>query len=236
MLCRRVVGRLSPLARAPRSLRPLPLPIRREYALARGPSSNDPFANGTNAYYADEMYRLWKEDPKSVHTSWNVYFSGLDKGLPSYQAFQPPPTTLPPPADGAPALHAGGGAELDDHLKVRHFSPLVAYFSFCLFCPTQVQLLVRAYQVRGHHMAELDPLGILDADLADVRPPELELSRYGFTERDLDKDITLGPGILPHFATEEHRSMKLRDIIKVLRRMYCTSIFSNFRSRHLSTC
>ena len=47
-----------------------------------------------------------------------------------------------------------------------------------------MQLLVRAYQVRGHHVAEqpeLDPLGILDADLADVKPPELELSRYGFT-------------------------------------------------------
>jgi 2-oxoglutarate dehydrogenase E1 component len=68
------------------------------------------------------MYRLWKEDPKSVHPSWNVYFSGLDKGLPSYKAFTPPPTTLPPPADGAPALHAGGGAELDDHLKARFFS------------------------------------------------------------------------------------------------------------------
>lgn len=98
-----------------------------------------------------------------------------------------------------------------------------------LILDTQVQLLVRAYQVRGHHVAELDPLGILDTDLADVRPPELELSRYGFTERDLDKDITLGPGILPHFATEENKTMKLRDIIKTLKRIYCASvaIFSN---------
>jgi hypothetical protein len=81
--------------------------------------------------------------------------------------------------------------------------------------------LVRAYQVRGHHVAELDPLGILDADLADVHPPELELSRYGFTERDLDKQIALGPGILPHFATEDRKSMSLRDIIKTLKRIYC---------------
>jgi len=153
------------------------------------------------------MYRLWKQDPKSVHPSWNVYFSGLDKGLSSPQAFQPPPTTsthLPHPADGAPALHAGHGGELDDHLKV--------------------QLLVRAYQVRGHHVAELDPLGILDADLADVQPPELELSRYGFTDRDLDKDITLGPGILPHFATEENKTMKLREIIKLCKRIYCGAL------------
>ncbi|KAF7967902.1 hypothetical protein HWV62_32577 [Athelia sp. TMB] len=171
---------------------------------ANPPSPNDPFANGTNAYYAEEMYRHWKQDPESVHASWNVYFSGLEKGLPSAQAFTPPPSVLPPPADGAPALHTGGGAELDDHLKT--------------------QLLVRAYQVRGHHVAELDPLGILDADLADTYPPELELSRYGFTERDLDKQITLGPGILPHFATSSRKSMALREIIKLCQRIYCGAV------------
>ena len=85
----------------------------------------------------------------------------------------------------------------------------------------KVQLLVRAYQVRGHHVAQLDPLGILDADLADVKPPELELSRYGFTEKDLDKDITLGPGILPHFATDGKSTMKLKDIIGLCKRIYC---------------
>jgi 2-oxoglutarate dehydrogenase E1 component len=75
--------------------------------------------------------------------------------------------------------------------------------------------------VRGHHVADLDPLGILDADLADTQPPELELSRYGFTERDLDKDISLGPGILPHFATEDRKTMKLREIINLCKRIYC---------------
>ncbi len=75
--------------------------------------------------------------------------------------------------------------------------------------------------MRGHHVAELDPLGILDADLQDVHPPELELSHYGFTERDLDKQITLGPGILPHFATEDRKTMSLGEIIKTLKRIYC---------------
>ena len=81
--------------------------------------------------------------------------------------------------------------------------------------------MVRAYQVRGHHVADLDPLGILDADLADVKPPELELSQYGFTERDLGKEIALGPGILPHFAREDRKTMPLREIIKLCKRIYC---------------
>jgi 2-oxoglutarate dehydrogenase E1 component len=81
------------------------------------PSPNDPFANGTNAYYAEEMYKHWRQDPSSVHASWAAYFSGLDKGL-GPNAFTPPPRLVASPADGAPALHGGGGAELDDHLKV----------------------------------------------------------------------------------------------------------------------
>jgi 2-oxoglutarate dehydrogenase E1 component len=116
MLSRRVLGRSSLLRWAKYQPRPL---ITRTFATpATPPSPNDPFANGTNTYYAEEMYRHWRQDPESVHVSWDAYFRGLDKGLPSSQAFQPPPRFLPVAADGAPALHAGGGAELDDHLKV----------------------------------------------------------------------------------------------------------------------
>ena len=114
MLTRRVIGRLITGSRTI-----LVQPHRKlSAATTQTSSANDPFANGTNAYYADEMYRLWKQDPKSVHSSWNVYFTGLDKGLTSTQSFQSAPRTLPHPVDGAPALHVGQGAELDDHLKV----------------------------------------------------------------------------------------------------------------------
>jgi 2-oxoglutarate dehydrogenase E1 component len=86
---------------------------------AKDPSPNDPFANGTNTYYAEEMYRLWRQDPKSVHVSWDVYFTGMDKkGLSSPQAFQPPPDVDILPAGGTPSLHDVGRGELDDHLKV----------------------------------------------------------------------------------------------------------------------
>ena len=83
-------------------------------------SAPDIFANGTNAYYAEEMYRHWRQDPKSVHASWDAYFSGLDKGIPSQQAFQAAPGTfIARPADGSPQLHGQAGKELNDHLKVR---------------------------------------------------------------------------------------------------------------------
>lgn len=119
MLSRLALKRLPAGRWAAHSSRSAPF-LRRHFATpAAPPSPNDPFANGTNAYYAEEMYRHWRQDPSSVHVSWDAYFSGMEKGLPSSKAFSPPPSLLPPPADGAPALHAGGGAQLDDHLKVN---------------------------------------------------------------------------------------------------------------------
>ncbi|KAF9219609.1 2-oxoglutarate dehydrogenase E1 component [Gyrodon lividus] len=167
---------------------------------APSPSASQ-FASGTNAYYAEEMYKHWRQDPRSVHESWNVYFTAMENAPPLAKPVQSSGGLVVPPTYGAPALYASGNAELGDHLKV--------------------QLLVRAYQVRGHHLADLDPLGIMDVDLADVQPPELELSHFGFSERDLDKQIAMGSGILPHFTSEAQKSMSLGDIIATLKRIYC---------------
>ena len=89
---------------------------------AQGPKDTAAtFMNGTNAGYAEEMYKAWRQDPQSVHVSWRAYFSGLDGGVAPEHAFQPPPNlfTVPQPAGGSPSLHVSGQSELTDHLKVR---------------------------------------------------------------------------------------------------------------------
>lgn len=128
MLSRQAIRRFPYVLRATPRHAPLAVVQRTLATLATPPSPNDPFANGTNAYYAEEMYRHWRQDPQSVHASWATYFSGMEYGLPSAKAFQPPPGLITPPADGAPALHAVGGAELDDHLKVK-FAFFVSFSS-----------------------------------------------------------------------------------------------------------
>jgi 2-oxoglutarate dehydrogenase E1 component len=151
----------------------------------------------------------WKKDPESVHISWQVYFRNMEDGdMPISQAFQPPPTIVPTPAGGVPSFlpqSAPGESEVTNHLKV--------------------QLLVRAYQVRGHHKAHIDPLGIrLEADTFGTNnPKELELDHYGFSEKDLDTPYSLGPGILPRFKTEGREKMTLREIIAACEKMYCGS-------------
>jgi 2-oxoglutarate dehydrogenase E1 component len=155
------------------------------------------------------MYMAWKEDPKSVHISWQSYFKNMEDGtMPTSRAFQPPPGLISQ-AEGA-AMFTGPGLEADADVS-KHLN---------------VQLLVRAYQARGHHKAKTDPLGIRgEAEAFGYRrPKELELSHYGFTEADMDQEFELGPGILPRFASDGKKEMKLRDIIAACERTYCGSI------------
>ena len=166
--------------------------------------------------YADAMYMAWKKDPKSVHVSWQEFFPRIENGqMPMSQAFMPPPTIVPVPAGGAAQVMPGLGmqgasGEVSNHLKV--------------------QLLVRAYQARGHHKARTDPLGIRgEADAFGYRrPKELELSHYGFTDKDLEMEVALGPGILPRFKTDQREKMTLREVIAACERIYCGSIGTEY--------
>ena len=128
--------------------------------------------------------------------------------MPTSQAFQPPPGLISQ-TSGAVELSTGvgqgQGTDVNKHLKV--------------------QLLVRAYQSRGHHKAKTDPLDIRgEAEAFGYRrPKELELDHYGFTDADLEQEFNLGPGILPRFGTESNQTMKLKDIIATCEKTYCGS-------------
>ncbi|ETN46271.1 oxoglutarate dehydrogenase (succinyl-transferring), E1 component [Cyphellophora europaea CBS 101466] len=189
----------------------------RSYAIAaedtdKGVDPSDSFLQGNTANYIDEMYMSWKQDPSSVHISWQAYFKNMEDGnMPMSRAFQPPPGLISQAGgsatlSSAPSVETGSGGDITNHLKV--------------------QLLVRAYQSRGHHKAKTDPLGIRgEAEAFGYRKPkELELDHYGFTEADLDQEFTLGPGILPRFIVDNRKSMTLREIINACEKTYCGSI------------
>src|SRR5437667_1646047 len=73
--------------------------------------------------------------------------------------------------------------------------------------------LIRAYRVRGHLEADLDPLG-----LEKRGPyPELDYKSYGFTEADLDREIFINNLL-------GHERATLRQIIAILRATYCGTI------------
>jgi 2-oxoglutarate dehydrogenase E1 component len=76
-------------------------------------------------------------------------------------------------------------------------------------------------EVRGHHIANLDPLHISDADMDSRTPPELKLDYYGWTEEDLKKEFSI-KNVLPRFVNAvPEGKMTLGQIIEACRRRRC---------------
>ena len=76
----------------------------------------------------------------------------------------------------------------------------------------RVQDLINAYRVRGHLMADTDPLQYVQRS-----HPDLEIESHGLTFWDLDRDFVVG-------GFGGKRTMQLREVLGVLRDSYCRTI------------
>ncbi|KTS03271.1 alpha-ketoglutarate decarboxylase [Microbacterium testaceum] len=76
----------------------------------------------------------------------------------------------------------------------------------------RVQELINSYRVRGHLMADIDPL-----EYVQRTHPDLEIESHGLTFWDLDREFVTG-------GLGNRRVAKLRDILGVLRDSYCRTI------------
>uniref|UniRef100_A0AAR2LWP0 2-oxoglutarate dehydrogenase-like, mitochondrial n=1 Tax=Pygocentrus nattereri TaxID=42514 RepID=A0AAR2LWP0_PYGNA len=159
--------------------------------------------------YVEEMYYAWLEDPRSVHESWDAYFRNAQASSPVGEAEERRPSMLLQgrAMSQTPAMSL---KVVEDHLAVHN--------------------LIRAYQIRGHHVAQLDPLGILTADIDSFVPSDLittidKLGFYGLDESDLDKTFQL-PSTT--FIGGHETTLPLREIIHRLETSYCGHIGMEF--------
>ncbi|XP_034364140.1 2-oxoglutarate dehydrogenase complex component E1 isoform X3 [Arvicanthis niloticus] len=180
------------------------------------PVAAEPFLSGTSSNYVEEMYCAWLENPKSVHKSWDIFFRNTNAGAPPGTAYQSPlslsRSSLATMAHAQSLVEAQPNVDklVEDHLAV--------------------QSLIRAYQIRGHHVAQLDPLGILDADLDSSVPADIisstdKLGFYGLHESDLDKVFHLPTTT---FIGGQEPALPLREIIRRLEMAYCQHIGVEF--------
>ncbi len=76
-----------------------------------------------------------------------------------------------------------------------------------------MQELINSFRVRGHMMADIDPLEYVQRS----HPPDLDIENHGLTFWDLDREFVTG-------GFGETRTALLRDILGVLRDSYCRTI------------
>jgi 2-oxoglutarate dehydrogenase E1 component len=78
--------------------------------------------------------------------------------------------------------------------------------------------LINAYRVRGHLIADTDPLNALPIQYH----PELDIETYGLTIWDLDREFITG-------GLGGKESASLREILDILRRAYCGKVGTEYR-------
>ncbi|XP_070280987.1 2-oxoglutarate dehydrogenase complex component E1 isoform X1 [Myotis yumanensis] len=191
------------------------------------PVAAEPFLSGTSSNYVEEMYYAWLENPKSVHKSWDIFFRNTNAGAPPGTAYQSPlPLSMGALSAAARAQPLVGTQTNVDKLVEDHLA---------------VQSLIRAYQVRGHHIAKLDPLGISCVNFDDApvtvssnvglagfqeRLQVLTVGGfYGLDESDLDKVFQLPTTT---FIGGQESALPLREIIRRLENAYCQHIGVEF--------
>jgi 2-oxoglutarate dehydrogenase E1 component len=159
------------------------------------------FLTGANAGFIADLYARFLDDPCSVDESWRRFFSEIGEDGSAALAELRAPTwekiTVGPSSKGAPTA------------LPRDVEALRQATSDSI----RALQLIRAYRVRGHLEADLDPLGL------DKRGPypELDYRSYGFSEADLDREIFLNNTLARERAS-------LRQIIAILRTTYCGKI------------
>lgn len=184
------------------------------------------FLNGSNAAYIEDLQAHYQTDPNSVDTQWQAFFAGLDDKAEAPRAsWQKPNWPLSANGELVSALDGNwpkAEAAIVDKLKGRaaktETATPVGDINQAARDSVRAIMMIRAYRMRGHLHAKLDPLGIA-APIDDYN--ELSPSAYGFTEADMDRKIFIDNVLGLEYAT-------VREMIEILERTYCSTLGVEF--------
>jgi 2-oxoglutarate dehydrogenase E1 component len=183
--------------------------------------SETSFLYGGNSAFVEDLYARWAADPNSVEPSWRAFFASLHEQADAVKravakpAWTPPDVAPPRPdwlsaLDGLwPAVEAKLGAKITERAAGASAEAVRAATLDSL----RAIMMIRAYRMRGHLAANLDPLGL--ADKPDAT--ELDPANYGFAESDYDRPIFLDYVLGMETST-------IREIVAILRRTYCSDV------------
>ena len=172
------------------------------------------FLAGVNSRQIEELYTQYLENPSSLTSDWRNFFQGLgdeEKNIidnsngPSWSRKK----TIKIKIDKSTKIN----------LEKEYSSSDLKDISVTQAAKDSVRaiMLIRAYRIRGHLIANLDPLDIQQRD----EHPELKPETYGFNQKDHKRDIFLD-GVLGL------QKANLNTILKILKKTYSSNIGYEF--------
>ena len=188
------------------------------------------FLYGGNAQFIENLYAKYLENPASVDQHWRQFFAGLEdeKDIAKRQvegaSWKRP--DWPPSASGELVSALDGNwaptektsaAKAEAKSEAGPRPPSAVDVRKATMDSVRALMMIRAYRIRGHLAADLDPLRLKEP----VNHPELDPASYGFTETDLDHPIFLDKVLGLERAT-------VRQIIEIVKRTYCGTLGVEF--------
>ncbi|MCD1626163.1 2-oxoglutarate dehydrogenase E1 component [Seohaeicola saemankumensis] len=183
------------------------------------------FMQGHNAEYLEQLYARYASDPNAVDEAWQAFFRAMgdtDHDVqrvaqgPSWARADWPPAPsdeLTSALDGqwpAPVETRAAGQKIAAKAAETGIKVTDDQVKRAVLDSVRALMIIRAYRIRGHLAADLDPLGMRDP----VPHPELDPKSYGFTEADMDRPIFIDNVLGLQIAS-------MRQIIDIVRRTYC---------------
>jgi len=179
------------------------------------PTSYESFLSGSNIDYVEGLYERFLRDPSSVDASWREVFEKNGGGKPitttangnGHAAVAAAPAPAPVPALLQPSVT--GGMTLAD-LALAQIMGL----------QSRVDRTVYAFRLRGHLLAQLDPLG-------RPRPALSHVADIGMVNRNHFSELELQQYVDPSDVFPD-KPVKLRDLMDRLRRTYALHVGVEF--------
>jgi len=180
------------------------------------------FMQGHNAEYLEQLYARYASDPNAVDEGWRDFFKALgdtevdvkrEAAGPSWARTDWPPQPqdeLTQALDGQWAEPEKVAKKIEGKASEKGVAVSEDQIKQAVLDSIRAIMIIRAYRIRGHLAANLDPLGMKEPE----PHPELEPKNYGFTEADLDRPI-----FIDNVLGLETASM--REIVAILKRTYC---------------
>src|SRR5271168_2081205 len=194
------------------------------------------FLYGANSAYIEALQAKYEQDPLSVEPGWRDFFAALGDDPASVvktargASWRKPNWPATPKGDLINALDGDWPATeqaVAEKLRAKaaeaapKAAPTEDEIRLASRDSVRALMMIRAYRMRGHLYADLDPLGLEpQRDHEELHP-----STYGFQESDYDRKIFIDHVLGLEYAT-------VREMLAILRRTYCGTI--GFEFVHIS--
>ena len=181
------------------------------------------FLQGHNAEYVEQLYARYADNPGAVDESWQAFFRSLGDAPADAKAEAAGPSWAradwpPAPADDLTAALDGqwptepeaAGKKIKEKAAEKGVPLDEAQVRSAVLDSIRALMIIRAYRIRGHLIADLDPLGMRETKLH----PELDPASYGFAAADMDRPIFIDKVLGLEVAT-------MAEIMAIVQRTYC---------------